>query len=93
MPTGVVVSGEMRPGMKLAFSNNTSAEVKSIEMHHMPREEAKPGDCIGFNVDLSAKELSRGMVVGDADNNPPKVCKSFVAQVIVLDHPANIHKG
>jgi len=65
-----------------------STEVKSIEMHHSIKTEAIPGDNIGFNIKgVSVKELRRGIVCGDAKNDPPKEAESFMAQVIILNHP------
>lgn len=84
----------MQPGMKIAFSSSTASEVKSIQMFHNNLQDAQPGDSVGFNVEnVSAKDLKRGMVVGNAENDPPKVCKSFKAQVIIVNHPGEIHKG
>jgi len=69
-------------------------EVKSVEMHHEPLEQALPGDNVGFNVkNLSIKDIRRGMVCGDSKNNPPEGCISFEAQVIVLNHPNGISSG
>jgi len=33
------------------------------------------------------------MVAGDKNNDPPKEAKSFVAQVIILNHPTEIRAG
>jgi len=62
-------------------------------MHKTMMEQAGPGDNIGFNVRVSAKELKRGFVAGDVRNDPPTGVKSFEAQVIVLDHPGQIMAG
>lgn len=84
----------MAPGTVVRFSNDVSSEVKSIEMHHQALTEALPGDSIAFNIEnVSVKDIRRGMVVGDAKNNPPKLCKSFVAQVIIVNVPYTIHTG
>lgn len=94
VPTAVITCGQMKPGMKISFSNNITTEVKSIEMHHNAIDMAETGHSIGFNIaDVDRKNLCRGIVVGDAENDPPKVCKSFVAQIILLNHPGTIHKG
>merc|ERR1719428_2271476 len=73
---------------------NLSTEVKSVEMHHEQLEEAMPGDNVGFNVkNVSIKEIKRGMVAGDSKNDPPCETETFTAQVIVLNHPGEIHAG
>lgn len=64
------------------------------EMHHESLSEGLPGDNVGFNVkNVSVKEIKRGMVCGDSKNDAPKGAKSFVAQVIILNHPGQIHAG
>jgi elongation factor 1-alpha len=40
-----------------------------------------------------AKGLRRGNVCGDSKNDPPKEAASFIAQVIVLNHPGQIGAG
>merc|ERR1719402_1538417 len=57
-------------------------------------EEAVPGDNVGFNVkNVSIKDIKRGNVTSDSKNDPAKETKAFVAQVIVLNHPGEIHSG
>merc|ERR1712141_837340 len=71
-----------------------TTEVKSVEMHHTAMEEALPGDNVGFNVkNVSVKEIRRGNVCGDTKNNPPMEAGDFKAQVIILNHPGEIHAG
>jgi len=71
-----------------------TTEVRSIEMHHIDIEEAIPGDNIGFNVKgLQVKDLRRGYVVGDSKRDPPSGCESFIAQVIIINHPGEIRVG
>jgi len=95
VPVGRVETGIIKPGMVVTFAPaNLSTEVKSVEMHHESLEEALPGDNVGFNVkNVSIKDIKRGMVCGDSKNDPPRACSSFVAQVIVLNHPGEIHAG
>merc|ERR1711928_86396 len=67
-----------------------TTEVKSVEMHHTTVEEAVPG----VNVkNVSIKDIKRGMVTSDSKQDPAKEAKSFLAQVIVLNHPGEIHAG
>ena len=94
VPVGRVESGVLRVGDKVIFNPpGVSGEVKSIEMHHEPLQEAYPGDNIGFNVrGVSKKDLRRGDVAGHLDN-PPTVVRDFTAQIIVLQHPTAITVG
>jgi elongation factor 1-alpha len=95
VPVGRVETGVMTPGQVVTFAPaGITTEVKSIEMHHEQVSQATPGDNIGFNIKgVSVKELRRGYVCGDASNDPPVGCASFDAQVIILNHPGQIHAG
>ncbi|KAH8798383.1 elongation factor-1a [Xylogone sp. PMI_703] len=92
VPVGRVESGTIKAGMSVTFaSTGTTAEVKSVEMHHERLTEGVPGDNVGFNVkNISIKEIHRGDVAGDSKNNPPRCAESFKAQVVVLNHPSQI---
>merc|ERR1719267_95100 len=95
VPVGRVETGTLKAGMVVRFApNNVTTEVKSVEMHHEVMEVAQPGDNIGFNVkNVSVKDIKRGMVCGDAKNDPPKESEDFLAQVIVMNHPGQISNG
>jgi len=95
VPVGRVETGILKPGMTVTFApGGVSTEVKSVEMHHEPLEQAQPGDNVGFNVKgLSVKDIKRGMVCGDVKQDPPSGVTSFDAQVIVLNHPNEIQAG
>ena len=95
VPVGRVETGVIKPGMVVTFAPcNVSTEVKSVEMHHTSMPEALPGDNVGFNVkNVSVKEIRRGYVAGDSKNDPPKETDEFKAQVIILNHPGEIHNG
>jgi len=95
VPVGRVETGILKPGMNVLFCPaNISSEVKSVEMHHEAVEQAIPGDNVGFNCkNVSYKDISRGQVVGDVKNDPPKAAANFTAQVIVMDHPNGIMEG
>merc|ERR1712019_187731 len=95
VPVGRVETGVIKPGMVVTFAPaNVTTEVKSVEMHHESLPEALPGDNVGFNVkNVSVKEIRRGNVASDSKNDPAKECKNFNAQVIVMNHPGNIHNG
>jgi len=95
VPVGRVETGVLKPGMIVTFSPAAmTTEVKSVEMHHVALTEAQPGDNVGFNVkNLSVKDIRRGMVAGDSKNDPPQETETFEAQVIILNHPGQIHAG
>merc|ERR1712055_354050 len=85
----------INPGTVVNFApNGPTTEVKSVEMHHEALTEAVPGDNVGFNVkNVSVKEVKRGNVCSDSKNDPAKEAASFLAQVIVLNHPGQIQAG
>ncbi|XP_033761459.1 elongation factor 1-alpha-like [Pecten maximus] len=95
VPVGRVETGVIKPGMVVTFApQNLTTEVKSVEMHHESLSEASPGDNVGFNVkNVSIKEIKRGNVAGDSKHDPPKGAESFSAQVIIINHPGEIHAG
>jgi len=95
VPVGRVETGTMKPGNIVTFAPNmVTTEVKSIEMHHSTLTEALPGDNVGFNVkNVSVKDVKRGNVCGDSKDDPPKEAVTFHAQVIILNHPGEIHAG
>jgi len=92
VPVGRVETGILKPNMSVIFApQGLQTDVKSVEMHHEALTEAIPGDNVGFNVkSVSVKDIKRGNVCGDANNDPPKECISFTAQVMVLYHPGEI---
>jgi len=95
VPVGRVETGILKPGDVVTFAPaNVSTEVKSVEMHHTALLEAQPGDNVGFNVkNVSVKDIKRGMVAGNVKNDPPQETLDFSAQVIILNHPGQIHNG
>ena len=95
VPVGRVETGVLKPGMNVVFAPSlVSSEVKSVEMHHEALTEAIPGDNVGFNVkSLSVKDIRRGNVCSDAKNDPAREATSFLAQVIVMNHPGQIGNG
>jgi len=95
VPVGRVETGVLKPGMVVVFApSGVTTEVKSVEMHHEALTEAIPGDNVGFNIkNVSVKDIRRGFVASDTKNDPALECESFDAQVIVLNHPGQIHNG
>ncbi len=94
VPVGRVETGILKVGDKVIFNPpGATGEVKSIEMHHQPMQQAEPGDNIGFNVrGVGKNDIKRGDVCGPVDN-PPTVVKEFTAQIVVLQHPSAIAPG
>lgn len=95
VPVGRVETGILKPGTVVIFApGGITTEVKSVEMHHEALTQALPGDNVGFNVkNVAVKDIRRGNVCGDAKQDPPQETESFNAQVIVLNHPGQIHAG
>uniref|UniRef100_A0A8C1B8P4 Eukaryotic translation elongation factor 1 alpha 1, like 3 n=1 Tax=Cyprinus carpio carpio TaxID=630221 RepID=A0A8C1B8P4_CYPCA len=95
VPVGKIETGVLKPGMVLTFSPaKLTAEVKSIEMHHQGLQTAFPGHSVGFNIkNVSVKNLRRGDVAGNAQQDPPSDVSSFIAQIIMLNHPGKIKVG
>jgi elongation factor 1-alpha len=95
VPVGRVETGILKPGAIVTFAPvGLTTEVKSVEMHHEQLQEAVPGDNVGFNVkNVAVKDIRRGFVAGDAKDDPPAETGVFNAQVIVLNHPGQIHAG
>merc|ERR1712112_413089 len=95
VPVGRVETGILKPGVLVTFSPvQLTTEVKSVEMHHESLTEALPGDNVGFNIkNVSVKDIKRGNVAGDSKNDPPKKAQTFKAQVIIMNHPGEIHAG
>jgi|Transcript_23172 elongation factor 1-alpha len=95
VPVGRVETGVLKPGMIVTFAPAmVTTEVKSVEMHHEALKEAVPGDNVGFNIkNVAVKDLRRGNVCSDSKNDPAKPTVNFTAQVIILNHPGQIHAG
>merc|ERR1712194_111254 len=95
VPVGRVETGQLKAGMVCCFAPvGHTTEVKSVEMHHEVVDSASPGDNVGFNIKgLSVKDIKRGYVASDSKSDPAADTEMFVAQVIVLNHPGQIHNG
>ncbi len=103
VPVGRVETGVLKVGDTVIFEPASTifhkaiqGEVKSIEMHHEPLQEAYPGDNIGFNVrGVGKNDIKRGDVAGHPDTKPTVVRTkdTFKAQIIVLNHPTAITVG
>ena len=94
VPVGRIETGLLKVNDKVIFEPaDKQGEVKSIEMHHEPMQQAEPGDNVGFNVRGIAKnDVKRGDVCGSLAS-PPTVVKGFTAQIVVLNHASVIAAG
>lgn len=94
VPVGRVETGKVKVGDSvMIMPEGLTAEVKSIETHHTPMQEAMAGDNIGFNLrGVSKTDFHRGSVLGPV-NSPPTIAKEFLAQIIVVFHPTAIAAG
>ncbi|MBI2184928.1 MAG: translation elongation factor EF-1 subunit alpha [Thaumarchaeota archaeon] len=94
VPVGRVETGVLKANdTVVVMPSGLKGEVKSIETHHTPIEQAIAGDNIGFNLrGISKQDIRRGDVLG-SPNSPPTVAKEFIAQIIVVFHPTAIAPG
>jgi elongation factor 1-alpha len=94
VPVGRIETGRMKVGDQLiVMPEGVTAEVKTIESHHVDMKEATAGDNIGVNLRGVGKgEIKRGSVLGPV-SSPPTIAKAFRAQIIVVHHPTAIAAG
>eukprot|EP01112_Ceratiomyxa_fruticulosa_P017354 TRINITY_DN5390_c0_g1_i1.p1 TRINITY_DN5390_c0_g1~~TRINITY_DN5390_c0_g1_i1.p1 ORF type:complete len:468 (-),score=76.91 TRINITY_DN5390_c0_g1_i1:247-1650(-) len=91
---GTVHSGILYKGMKIKITPDIITEVVSLEMFHKPVCQAFSGDSIGFHVALeNSKRVFSGMMVGDEIDYPPQLASSFIAKVVIHNHPGAIVQG
>jgi elongation factor 1-alpha len=92
---GRVEAGTLRVGIKLVFSpGGFTGEVQSIQIDGEKVSEAKGGDIVGVALEgVSAEDLKRGMVASPPTNDPAAAAETFLAQVVVFDHPGTIRPG
>lgn len=99
--TGRVEQGTVKPGEEVIFvpthtaSTACQGKVFTVEMHHKQVPQAGPGDNVGLNVKGLVKTnmpRSGDIMIFKKDATLNK-CKSFTAQVQVLDHPGELKVG
>lgn len=85
----------MRVGQEIVFSPvGIVADVLALSRDKTERLEAVFGNEVAFKVKSPRCDRpQRGMVVGDPDRDPPQECLSFIAEMVILDHPGEIHAG
>ncbi len=94
VPVGRIETGKMKVGDQIiVMPEGATAEVKTIESHHVGMNEAVAGDNIGVNLrGIGKGEIKRGSVIGPLAH-PPTIAKAFRAQIIVVHHPTAIAAG
>lgn len=97
---GTVVAGRVLTGVlkkKATFQlapKGIRSCFMSIEMYQQEVPQAISGDNVGFRVQgFNMRSIRRGVVFGDADNDPPIAAESFVADLIIMNHPGKIVRG
>ena len=92
---GRVQTGILKVGMNICFAPRyNSSSCYSIEKHYETVNEAIPGDIVGINAKgLNSRYTKRGSIAGDPKNDPPMNTESFIAYVIIMNHPGEIKAG
>ncbi|KAJ6230654.1 translation factor [Anaeramoeba flamelloides] len=87
VPIGRIEFGKLEVNQVVKFGpTNTSGQVLSIQSFGKSKLVAYPGDEIGFHVkDATKKEIKKGMVAGDLENDPPSRVSSFQAKITLLN--------
>ena len=94
--TGRIEQGTLNAGDTVRITPREIENVKvfSIEMHHKTWPNAKPGDNVGMNI--KGFERNKMPKVGDVITLQKDVIypvESFVAQVVVQEHPGQLKPG
>lgn len=89
---GYVISGVIRDGMEISLHNSESPNSSGSINQLIARWGRTPGNYVLFNAD-DVKNVEKGMIVADPNNDPPKVVLSFTAQIVLLESSDEISKG
>lgn len=97
VPVGRVETGVLKVKDKILVQpSDFVGEVRSIEMHHEPIQQAEPGDNIGFNIrGATMKDLRRGFMICH-EGKPGTVITPkgwYQGHVIVVWHPSAVAQG
>jgi len=96
--SGTIQSGAVEAGEELLCGpmqdgSFREVEVRSIEMHYHRVDQAAAGRIVGIALKgIPEEAIDRGMVLVPRDSDPTPV-RSFVADVMVLNHPTRIDSG
>jgi elongation factor 1-alpha len=99
--TGRVEQGTVKPGDEVMFlpthtaANPCTGKIFTVEMHHKTVDSAKTGDNVGLNVKgLVKTNMPRvGDVMVLKSDTTIGACKSFTAQVQIMNHPGELKVG
>jgi elongation factor 1-alpha len=95
--TGRIEQGTLNAGETISICPRelNNLKVFSIEMHHKTWPSAKPGDNVGMNIKGldKAKMPKVGDVIYVPKQGELKAVKSFIAQVVVQEHPGQLKPG
>ena len=94
---GLVNAGAVRSGMTLQLAPaGKPVVVDSVQFHgkDLGSADVTAGACVGLALSgVEPGELHRGDVLGDPANHPPVRADAFSAEVIMVNHPAEVHAG
>ena len=92
---GRIESGTLTPGTHITIGPvGLTSQVQSLEMHHALLAHATAGDHVGIHcAGVEVKDIKRGYVVSNSDEDPAKACDTFKAQMIIMQHPGLIRNG
>ena len=95
--TGRIEQGTLNAGETVSICPRGLENLKvfSIEMHHKTWPNAKPGDNVGMNIKgLDKTAMPKvGDVIYVSKQGECRPVKSFVAQVVVQEHPGQLKPG
>ena len=95
--TGRIEQGTLNSGETVSICPReiNNLKVFSIEMHHKTWPNAKPGDNVGMNIKgLDRTKMPKvGDVIYVSKQGELKAVKSFIAQVVVQEHPGQLKPG
>eukprot|EP00439_Symbiodinium_sp_Y106_P011947 s6473_g1.t2 len=97
---GRIETGSIRIGIKVIFSpSGLVSEVRSIYKAGEPVNDAREGDIVSVGLgsgdeseQLRPSDIRRGMVISGS-TDPAADAETFLAQVVVLNHPGVIRAG
>ena len=99
---GDVITGRVEQGtihasdiVRIAPRGLSNLKVFSIEMHHKTWEKASPGDNVGLNIKgLDKQNMPKVGDIISLEKEPLlEPVESFIAQVVVQEHPGQLKPG
>ena len=92
---GRLEAGVLQTGMQVNFApSKIISGVNMITKFGTIVDEAFAGETVGFNIkNVSTRDLLGSFVASNIQDQPAKPVKSFIAQIVVLEHPGRIKVG